>query len=247
MQRGEFVLAFQPQLSMVTGEVVGAEALLRWNHPRDGLRLPTTFIPIAERSGVISRDRRLGDAEVAATLGAWNRDGMARRLAFNVSPRQLERADFFARLRQAFEDHGVPLSLVELEFTETAAMEVSESMIAEIAALRADGARIAIDDFGTGYSNLARLRTMPLDRVKLDPSLIVDIEEVGEGAGDRPGGDAADPRRRLRNRRRSRRDRRAGRILRAMGCETSRATSSPIRCSRTSILRGRGMRLPHAS
>ncbi len=101
---------------------------------------------------------------------------MARRLAFNVSPRQLERADFFIRLRQAFADQNVPLSLVELEFTETAAMEVSESTLAEIAALRADGARIAIDDFGTGYSNIARLRTMPLDRVKLDPSLIVDIE-----------------------------------------------------------------------
>ena len=176
VQRGEFVLAFQPQLSMVTGEVVGAEALLRWNHPRDGLRQPTTFIPIAERCGVISD---IGDwviAECASILGAWNRDGMARRLAFNVSPRQLERADFFIRLRQAFVDQNVPLSLVELEFTETAAMEVSESTLAEIAALRADGARIEIDDFGTGYSNIARLRTMPLDRVKLDPSLIVDIE-----------------------------------------------------------------------
>ena len=70
----------------------------------------------------------------------------------------------------------MPLSLIELEFTESAAMEVSDAVLAEIAALRADGATIAIDDFGTGYSNIARLRTMPLDRVKLDPSLIADIE-----------------------------------------------------------------------
>ena len=70
----------------------------------------------------------------------------------------------------------MPLSLVELEFTESAAMEVSETVLAEIAALRGDGATISIDDFGTGYSNLARLRAMPLDRVKLDPSLIADIE-----------------------------------------------------------------------
>jgi EAL domain-containing protein (putative c-di-GMP-specific phosphodiesterase class I) len=93
-----------------------------------------------------------------------------------VSPRQLDRSDFFSRMRQAFVDQDVPLSLVELEFTESAAMEVSETVLTEIAALRADGAKIAIDDFGTGYSNLARLRAMPLDRVKLDPSLIADIE-----------------------------------------------------------------------
>jgi diguanylate cyclase (GGDEF)-like protein len=177
VQRGEFLLAFQPQLSLVSGEIAGAEALLRWNHPRDGLRMPDSFIPIAEKTGVISD---IGDwvmAEVATVLSSWLSDGVARRLAFNVSPRQIERVDFFARLRQCFADEGVPLSLIELEFTESAAMEVSEAVLAEIASLRADGATIAIDDFGTGYSNLARLRTMPLDRVKLDPSLIADIED----------------------------------------------------------------------
>ena len=176
VQRGEFLLAFQPQLSLVTGEIAGAEALLRWNHPRDGLRMPRSFISIAEKTGVITD---IGDwvvGEVAAVVGSWHREGLARRLAFNVSPRQIERADFFARLRQSFADQGVPLSLIELEFTESAAMEVSETVLAEIAALRADGATIAIDDFGTGYSNIARLRTMPLDRVKLDPSLIAEIE-----------------------------------------------------------------------
>ena len=176
VQRDEFLLAFQPQMSLVTGELVGSEALLRWNHPRDGLRLPMSFIPIAERTGVISE---LGDwvlNEVAATLGGWYRDGFRGRLAFNISPRQLDRPDFFIRLRQAFGDAGVPLSMIEAEFTETAAMEATDTVLAEIAALRADGATIAIDDFGTGYSNLARLRAMPLDRVKLDPSLIEDIE-----------------------------------------------------------------------
>jgi len=97
-------------------------------------------------------------------------------LAFNVSPRQLDRADFFVTLRAAFAERNVPLSLIELEFTESAAMECSASVLAEIASLRTDGATIAIDDFGTGYSNIARLRAMPLDRVKLDPSLIADID-----------------------------------------------------------------------
>ena len=176
VQRGEFVLAFQPQMSLVTGEVAGAEALLRWNHPRDGLRLPATFIPVAERTGLIAEIGEWVVGEVAATLGNWHREGFNGRLAFNVSPRQVERPDFFVKLRQAFADADVPLSLLELEFTESAAMEVSEPVLEEIGSLRDDGARIAIDDFGTGYSNLARLRSMPLDRVKLDPSLIADIE-----------------------------------------------------------------------
>ncbi len=176
VQRGDFQLAFQPQMSLITGEVCGAEALLRWNHPRDGLRFPNSFIPVAERTGVIAEIGEWVIAEVAATIGNWRQDGFKGRVAFNVSPRQLDRADFFCKLRHAFEDADVPLTMVEMEFTESAAMEISEHVLAEVGALRADGARIAIDDFGTGYSNLARLRSMPLDRVKLDPSLIVDIE-----------------------------------------------------------------------
>jgi len=177
VQRGEFLLALQPQLSLLTGEITGAEALIRWHHPRDGVRSPSTFISIAEQTGIIGE---IGDwvmAEVAALIASWNESGSRRkRLAFNVSPRQLDRADFFGRLRQCFSAAGVPLSQVELEFTESAAMECSPATLAEIAALRADGATIALDDFGTGYSNIARLRTLPIDRVKLDPSLIKDIE-----------------------------------------------------------------------
>lgn len=176
VQRGEFILAFQPQMSLVTGEFAGAEALLRWNHPRDGLRLPATFIPVAERTGLIAEIGEWVLCEVAATLGAWHRQGFEGRIAFNISPRQIERPDFFSKLRQTLADSGVPLSSIELEFTESAAMEVGASILEEVAALRSDGAHIAIDDFGTGYSNLARLRSMPLDRVKLDPSLIADIE-----------------------------------------------------------------------
>lgn len=176
VQRGEFVLAFQPQMSLVTGEQVAAEALLRWNHPREGLRLPSSFIPIAERTGLVAEIGEWVVGEVAASLGVWRRAGFDGRLAFNVSPRQVERPDFFVKLRQAFADAAVPLSSIELEFTESAAMEVSAPVLQEIAGLRADGALIAMDDFGTGYSNFARLRSMPLDRVKLDPSLIADID-----------------------------------------------------------------------
>jgi diguanylate cyclase (GGDEF)-like protein len=176
VHRGEFQLLLQPQLSLTTGEILGGEALLRWNHPREGLRFPGSFIPVAERTGLVSE---IGDwviGEVALILGAWHREGFDHRIAFNISPRQLDRPDFFLRLRHAFAQHQVPLSLVELEFTEGAAMQASEAVLSEIAALREDGATISIDDFGTGYSNLARLRSMPLDRVKLDPSLICGVD-----------------------------------------------------------------------
>ncbi len=176
LQRDELVLAFQPQMSLVTGELTGAEALLRWNHPREGLRLPGTFIPVAERTGLIAELGEWVIGEVAATLAAWRGNGFPGRLSFNVSPRQVERSDFFLKMRQAFVDADVPLSMVELEFTESAAMEVSATVLEEIAGLRRDGGHVAIDDFGTGYSNIARLRAMPLDRVKLDPSLIAEID-----------------------------------------------------------------------
>jgi diguanylate cyclase (GGDEF)-like protein len=176
VQREDFVLAFQPQMSLVTGHLAGVEALLRWNHPRDGIRLPGTFIPVAEHTGVIAEIGEWVIGEVSSVLSDWQREGLEMRLAFNISPRQVDRPDFFLRLRQAFADAGVPLSVIELEFTESAAMEVSEAVLSEIAALRSDGVAITMDDFGTGYSNLARLRSMPLDRVKLDPSLIADIE-----------------------------------------------------------------------
>jgi diguanylate cyclase (GGDEF)-like protein len=175
-QRDEFMLVYQPQFSLTTGELVGTEALLRWNHPKEGLQSPANFIPIAESTGLISEIGEWVISEVASTLGSWHRQGLGRRLAFNVSPRQLDRADFFDRLRRTLADEDVPLSSIELEFTESAAMKANETVVAEIAALRHDGARISIDDFGTGYSNLARLRTLPIDRVKLDPSLISDIE-----------------------------------------------------------------------
>ena len=176
VQRGEFLLMFQPMMSLVTGEVAGAEALLRWNHPRDGLRQPNSFIPVAERTGVISEIGEWVVQEVASLLGSWQSDGFDGRISFNISPRQVDRLDFFTKLRETFAEAQVPLSSVELEFTETAAMEAGEGVLEEVGALRAGGATITIDDFGTGYSNLARLRAMPLDRVKLDPSLISDIE-----------------------------------------------------------------------
>nr|WP_294846511.1 EAL domain-containing protein [uncultured Sphingomonas sp.] len=174
--RDEFLMVFQPQLSLSTGQVCGAETLLRWNHPTNGLTMPSEFIGIAEQTGLMNE---IGDwvvGEIAHILAAWKAEGIDQRLAFNISPRQLDRHDFFARMRHTLASADVDMKQVELEFTETAAMRVSDELLSELAMLRAMGAKITIDDFGSGYSNIARLRSMPLDRVKLDQSLIADIE-----------------------------------------------------------------------
>lgn len=176
LKRDEFELAFQPQLCVRTGKVVAGEALIRWNLSDGSVRLPDSFIGVAEQSSLILDIGEWVIEAAGEALGRWHKAGLAQRMAFNVSPRQLERRDFFERLRAALDRSGAPGSLLELEFTETTVMRSGDSAIAELAALRARGVSIAIDDFGAGYSNIARISHMPLDRVKLDKSLVAEID-----------------------------------------------------------------------
>ncbi|HWH18573.1 MAG TPA: bifunctional diguanylate cyclase/phosphodiesterase [Allosphingosinicella sp.] len=172
----EFSLVYQPQVCARSGVAVAGEALLRWRRPGAGLVMPAEFIPIAEESSlIVAIGEWVVDAVVEA-LGRWRDAGMTQRLTFNVSPGQFERPGFFARLREKMQRTGSPPWLLELEFTETMAMRCSDSVLAEFAALRADGVTLAIDDFGSGYSNFARMKDMPIDRVKLDASLTADID-----------------------------------------------------------------------
>jgi diguanylate cyclase (GGDEF)-like protein len=176
LEHGEFELAYQPQLCIRTGAVVAAEALIRWNHPSGSVRMPDSFIGIAEASSLILD---IGDWVIGAAteaLGRWQAAGIGQRIALNVSPRQLERRDFFARLKEALARSASPPWQLELEFTESMAVRCGECVIADLSALRGQGISIAIDDFGSGYSNLARLRSMPVDRVKLDRSLVAEID-----------------------------------------------------------------------
>lgn len=170
----EFELAFQPQISARGGQIVGAEALLRWHH-RDGVRFPATFIQRAEETGLIVDIGEWVVGSVAATIARWAALGVEHRLAVNISPRQLDHATFFRRLHAALRAQNAPPHLLELEITESLAMHCSDDVIDAISELRAEGATVAIDDFGTGYSNLARLRDLPVDRVKLDRSLVENV------------------------------------------------------------------------
>ena len=176
LRRGEFELAFQPQVSTRNGAIVAGEALVRWNHPEGGVRLPESFLRVAEDSNLVAE---VGDwivDSVAATLGRWQAAGLTQRLTFNVSSRQVERADFFKRLRAGMSVTGSPAWLLEIELSETMAMRCSESVLAELAALRKAGVSIALDDFGSGYSNLGRLKDMPLFFFFIVVVLILDLE-----------------------------------------------------------------------
>jgi diguanylate cyclase len=175
IERNEFTIVYQPQVSLVTGETIAAEGLLRWNHPVDGLRMPGSFIGAAEENGLIYAIGDWAMDHAAETLGRWAKQGVDHPLAINLSPRQMSRADFFPNLRDALARYKAPLNMLVLEITETVAMECGEMVLREIADLRRKGARISIDDFGAGYSNLARLQQLPIDQIKLDRSLIVDV------------------------------------------------------------------------
>ncbi|MGN6374795.1 MAG: putative bifunctional diguanylate cyclase/phosphodiesterase [Sphingomonas sp.] len=180
IEEQQFLLVFQPQVAAASGEPVVVEALLRWRHPRDGMRSPASFIQRAEESGLIVEIGEWIVGMVAETLARWGRNGVTQRLAVNVSQRQLDHVGFFRRLRAAMKAAGAPAALLELEISETFAMACSREALDALAALRADGATIAIDDFGTGYSNIARLRELPVDRVKLDPSVIEQVASRAE-------------------------------------------------------------------
>ncbi|MEV5024166.1 EAL domain-containing protein [Sphingobium sp. LMA1-1-1.1] len=180
LQREEFLLEFQPQIEIGSGRAIGAEALVRWAHPERDLVMPGSFVPVAEESGAIVA---LGDwvmGRVCETAARWARAGVRQRIAINISSRELSQADFFMRLRHAIDAHQAPAVMLELEITESLAMEMKARTLDQIGALRREGVRIAIDDFGTGYSNLSRLRDLPVDRVKIDRSLVRDIAVSAE-------------------------------------------------------------------
>ena len=175
LQRDEFLLEFQPQIEIGSGRIVTAEALIRWAHPERDLVMPGFFVPVAEESGAIVA---LGDwvmSRVCETAARWSQADVGQRIAVNISSRELSQGDFFLRLRHAMATHRTPASMLELEISESLAMEMDARVLEQLSALRQDGVRIAIDDFGTGYSNLSRLKELPVDRVKIDRSLVRDI------------------------------------------------------------------------
>ncbi len=176
IQQGELVLHFQPQVSLLTGRIVGLEALVRWQHPEAGLIPPGRFVPLAEDSGLIEAVGSWVLHAACEQAAAWREAGLpAVRIAVNLSSRQVGDAGLTDAVRGALEETRLEPRWLELEITESVVMRHPEQAAQTLAALKSLGLSLAIDDFGKGYSSLGYLRRFPFDTLKIDRSFLKDI------------------------------------------------------------------------
>lgn len=173
IEAGQLELHYQPKVDMRTGAIAGAEALVRWNHPRRGLISPADFIPVAERSGLILPLGSYVLGEGCRQAAAWRDQGLGDlRVAVNVSPVQVLRQDIVGTVAQALEDSGLPPTLLEVEITEGVLLREEDKALQRLKALRDLGVHLAIDDFGTGYSSLSYLKRLPVHCLKIDQAFV---------------------------------------------------------------------------
>ena len=173
LERGEFLLHYQPKVSVLTGRILGAEALIRWHHPEQGIMGPGRFIPVAEEAGLIADLGRWVVEQACRQLATWQAAGIPPlNLSVNVSAAQFQRNSILIALRDALKSSGANPKQLWLEVTESMLMSDVEAGIALLKAIRGLGVRLSIDDFGTGYSSLSYLRRLPLDELKIDRSFL---------------------------------------------------------------------------
>ncbi|MBD8527401.1 putative bifunctional diguanylate cyclase/phosphodiesterase [Pseudomarimonas arenosa] len=179
-ERGEISVNYQPILDVANRRLVGAEALLRWVHPRLGVVEPSAFVAIAERCGVIEELGR--EVLVAACCEAklWLQDNPKLFVAVNVSPVQLRKSNFCDQVAEALGSSGLPPSALHLEITETAVLGEEAQAAVLVTRLRELGVQIWLDDFGTGFSGLTQLRQVPIDGVKIDRSFVAELPAAGD-------------------------------------------------------------------
>ncbi|SDB11386.1 PAS domain S-box-containing protein/diguanylate cyclase (GGDEF) domain-containing protein [Pseudomonas sp. NFACC23-1] len=184
LHNGELALHYQPQIDLASGRVIGAEALLRWNHPEQGQVPPDTFIPIAEETGLIVSIGEWVLNEACRFAAAWNREGRcpSLKIAVNLSPRQFQMNDLFASVQAILQQTRCEPGWLALEITEGLLLENSSVVRETLEQLSAMGISIAIDDFGTGYSALGYLSRFPIETLKIDRSFIHDIEHNRDSA-----------------------------------------------------------------
>jgi EAL domain-containing protein (putative c-di-GMP-specific phosphodiesterase class I) len=181
VERDELLLHYQPQVDLRTGRMVGVEALMRWNHPERGMIPPNHFIPIAEETGLIMP---MGEwaLRIACTQAVqWMNQGNELIMAVNISARQFNHPGLVAMVEQVLRDTGLPAHWLELELTESVAMQDVQRTTATLHALRDLGVLLSIDDFGTGFSSLSYLQRFPLNKLKVDRSF---VNNLGNGHND---------------------------------------------------------------
>ncbi len=177
LERGELQLYYQPQVSLETDRIVGAEALLRWHHPERGAISPGTFIPLAEETGLIEPIGEWVLRTACQQAKIWHEEGYGLlRMAANLSARQFNQAKLPLQLNQILKDTALDPTYLELELTESMLVENPEMAIDSLERLKAIGIEIAIDDFGTGYSSLSYLQKFPFDSLKIDRCFVRDID-----------------------------------------------------------------------
>lgn len=184
LNQGELELYYQPQIVLQTGQVIGAEALIRWRHPRLGLVTPASFIPYAEDTGLIEPIGAWVLQSACAQSAAWQAAGLPRlRVAVNLSAYHLDRDNLVDTITTALQETEAEPSCLELEITEGFFIKEPGKAIEVLHALKALGLTLAIDDFGTGYSSLAYLKRLPIDKLKIDGSFLSDLPHDKDDAG----------------------------------------------------------------
>jgi len=181
IERDQLRLVYQPMVDLRTHRVVGAEALVRWDHPTQGEVPPSEFIPIAERAGLIVPIGRWVIDESFRAAARWQARG-PQQISVNMSATQVRSPEFVQQVRDSLEAHGLDARRVTLEITETMLVEEIESASGNLAELRELGVLIAIDDFGTGYCSLSYLQRFPVDVVKIDRQFIEELDEQPRSA-----------------------------------------------------------------
>jgi EAL domain-containing protein (putative c-di-GMP-specific phosphodiesterase class I) len=174
LKNGEFLLHFQPIVSVTTGRIVAVEALIRWQHPTRGLMWPANFIPLAESTRYIVPIGEWVIREACRVAATWPDDI---KVAVNLSPVQFQRSDITPVVIDALATSGIAPERLELEITESVLLDKSDKHVRTLEALREIGATISMDDFGTGFSSLSYLRTFPFDKIKIDQSFIQSLAD----------------------------------------------------------------------
>jgi len=173
LEEGQFEVYYQPQVALKTNRIIGAEALLRWNHPQEGIISPDAFISLAEETGLINQ---IGDwvlQTVCKQISIWQKQGLPEIcIAVNLSPRQFMQFDLCEKINQALKENHVQASFLKVEITESLMIKNVNQVAKMLWDIRALGVSVSIDDFGTGYSSLSVLKKFPIDQLKIDKSFI---------------------------------------------------------------------------
>jgi diguanylate cyclase (GGDEF)-like protein/PAS domain S-box-containing protein len=183
IEREELTVHYQPMIRAGTREIFGAEALVRWEHPERGLVSPAEFVPLAEETGLISQIGARVLREACEKAKRWREQFLTPfEISVNVSARQFRRTDFVEDVSKALAESGLEAGALTLEITETTAMGDAPAALSMLRRLRNLGVKIAMDDFGTGYSSLSYLRHFPMDSIKIDRSLVKNLEPESQNS-----------------------------------------------------------------